>query len=81
MFFSVRKIDDPIGLLPGRIILGINKRGVRFKTSTFYFHEPMLSLRMFYVRFFHIMDQFVYSFSYRCIFSAQFQKNICIQQS
>lgn len=29
-FFSVRKIDDPIGLLPGRIILGINKRGVHF---------------------------------------------------
>ena len=28
IFFSVRKIDDPIGLLPGRIILGINKRGV-----------------------------------------------------
>ena len=28
VFFSVRKIDDPIGLLPVRIILGINKRGV-----------------------------------------------------
>ncbi|KAL5980142.1 Kinesin-like protein KIN-14I [Asimina triloba] len=27
---NVRKIDDPIGLLPGRIILGINKRGVHF---------------------------------------------------
>lgn len=31
VFFNVRKIDDPIGLLPGRIILGINKRGVRVK--------------------------------------------------
>uniref|UniRef100_A0A5B7AQB9 Kinesin-like calmodulin-binding protein n=1 Tax=Davidia involucrata TaxID=16924 RepID=A0A5B7AQB9_DAVIN len=30
VFFSVRKIDDPIGLLPGRIIMGINKRGVHF---------------------------------------------------
>uniref|UniRef100_A0A7N1A0X2 Kinesin-like calmodulin-binding protein n=1 Tax=Kalanchoe fedtschenkoi TaxID=63787 RepID=A0A7N1A0X2_KALFE len=30
VFFSVRKIDDPIGLLPGRIIIGINKRGVHF---------------------------------------------------
>ncbi|KAJ8771027.1 hypothetical protein K2173_023352 [Erythroxylum novogranatense] len=30
IFFGVRKIDDPIGLLPGRIILGINKRGVHF---------------------------------------------------
>ncbi|KAJ7953273.1 Kinesin-like calmodulin-binding protein like [Quillaja saponaria] len=30
VFFSVRKIDDPIGLLPGRIILAINKRGVHF---------------------------------------------------
>ncbi|KAL5168789.1 Kinesin-like protein KIN-14E [Glycine soja] len=30
VFFNVRKIDDPIGLLPGRIILGINKRGVHF---------------------------------------------------
>ncbi|CAN6241304.1 unnamed protein product [Urochloa humidicola] len=30
IFFSIRKIDDPIGLLPGKIILGINKRGVHF---------------------------------------------------
>ncbi|KAG9131098.1 hypothetical protein Leryth_023682 [Lithospermum erythrorhizon] len=30
VFFSVRKIDDPIGLLPGKIVLGINKRGVHF---------------------------------------------------
>ncbi|KAJ3679611.1 hypothetical protein LUZ60_017622 [Juncus effusus] len=30
VFFGVRKIDDPTGLLPGRIILGINKRGVHF---------------------------------------------------
>ncbi|PIN12565.1 Kinesin (KAR3 subfamily) [Handroanthus impetiginosus] len=30
VFFAVRKIDDPIGLLPGKIILGINKRGVHF---------------------------------------------------
>lgn len=30
VFFSVRKIDDPIGLLPGRIVMGINKRGVHF---------------------------------------------------
>lgn len=33
VFFNVRKIDDPIGLLPGRIILGINKRGVRLKND------------------------------------------------
>ncbi|XP_078443913.1 kinesin-like calmodulin-binding protein (ZWICHEL) [Wolffia australiana] len=30
VFFPVKKIDDPIGLLPGRILLGINKRGVHF---------------------------------------------------
>ncbi|XP_024387891.1 kinesin-like protein KIN-14I isoform X2 [Physcomitrium patens] len=30
VFFTVTKIEDPIGLLPGRIILGINKRGVHF---------------------------------------------------
>ncbi|KAI0496463.1 hypothetical protein KFK09_022780 [Dendrobium nobile] len=30
VFFSLRKIDDPIGLLPGLINLGINKRGVHF---------------------------------------------------
>ncbi|KAL6769150.1 hypothetical protein ACKKBF_B17660 [Auxenochlorella protothecoides x Auxenochlorella symbiontica] len=29
-FFTVRKIDDPIGLLPAKLILGINKRGVHF---------------------------------------------------
>ncbi|KAK9095748.1 hypothetical protein Sjap_021245 [Stephania japonica] len=28
VFFSGRKIDDPIGFLPGRIMLGINKRGL-----------------------------------------------------
>ncbi|KAH7296226.1 hypothetical protein KP509_26G014500 [Ceratopteris richardii] len=30
VFFSARKIEDPIGLLPGRVVLGINKRGVHF---------------------------------------------------
>eukprot|EP00271_Cylindrocystis_brebissonii_P011446 TRINITY_DN290_c0_g1_i1.p1 TRINITY_DN290_c0_g1~~TRINITY_DN290_c0_g1_i1.p1 ORF type:complete len:1371 (-),score=418.39 TRINITY_DN290_c0_g1_i1:1882-5994(-) len=29
-FFTVRRIEDPIGLLPGRITMGINKRGVHF---------------------------------------------------
>lgn len=35
VFFSVRKIDDPIGLLPGKIILGINKRGVSLEQLLF----------------------------------------------
>ncbi|GAB2282924.1 Kinesin-like protein KIN-14E, variant 2 [Dionaea muscipula] len=30
VFFSVRKIDDSIGILPGKVMLGINKRGVHF---------------------------------------------------
>ena len=30
IFFSVKRIEDPIGLLPGKLILGINKRGVHF---------------------------------------------------
>jgi len=30
LFFPVRRIEDPIGLLPGRILLGINRRGVHF---------------------------------------------------
>ncbi|GBG71679.1 hypothetical protein CBR_g9092 [Chara braunii] len=30
VFFTVRRIEDPIGLLPGRLVLGINKRGVHF---------------------------------------------------
>ena len=30
IFFTVRKIEDPIGLLPPKLILGINKRGVHF---------------------------------------------------
>jgi len=29
-FFPARRVDDPIGLLPGRLIIGINKRGVHF---------------------------------------------------
>ncbi|GAB2279343.1 Kinesin-like protein KIN-14E [Dionaea muscipula] len=29
-FFTVRKTEDPIGLLPSKIILGINKHGVHF---------------------------------------------------
>ncbi|KAJ8437962.1 hypothetical protein Cgig2_033695 [Carnegiea gigantea] len=44
IFFSVRKIDDPIGLLPGRVILGINKRGVHFfrPTPKEYLHSAEL---------------------------------------
>lgn len=30
IFFPVRRIEDPIGLLPAKLILGINKRGVHF---------------------------------------------------
>lgn len=30
LFFTVRRIEDPIGLLPAKLILGINKRGVHF---------------------------------------------------
>ena len=30
IFFTVKRIEDPIGLLPARLILGINKRGVHF---------------------------------------------------
>lgn len=30
IFFSVKRIEDPIGLLPAKLILGINKRGVHF---------------------------------------------------
>ncbi|KIY99686.1 hypothetical protein MNEG_8273, partial [Monoraphidium neglectum] len=29
-FFTVRRIEDPIGLLPAKLVLGINKRGVHF---------------------------------------------------
>ncbi|GJP45792.1 hypothetical protein CLOM_g5128 [Closterium sp. NIES-68] len=29
-FYHVRRIEDPIGLLPGRVLIGINKRGVHF---------------------------------------------------
>lgn len=29
-FFTVKRIEDPIGLLPQKLILGINKRGVHF---------------------------------------------------
>ncbi len=30
VFFPVKRIEDPIGLLPAKLILGINKRGVHF---------------------------------------------------
>ncbi|CAD7699890.1 unnamed protein product [Ostreobium quekettii] len=30
IFFSVKRIEDPIGLLPSKLVLGINKRGVHF---------------------------------------------------
>lgn len=43
VFFSVRKIDDPIGLLPGRIILGINKRGVSLHGEILFTFQIMKS--------------------------------------
>ena len=30
IFFPVKRIEDPIGLLPAKLIIGINKRGVHF---------------------------------------------------
>lgn len=29
-FFPVRRVEDPIRLLPSKLLLGINKRGVHF---------------------------------------------------
>ena len=33
IFFTVKRIEDPIGLLPAKLILGVNKRGVHFFRS------------------------------------------------
>lgn len=43
-FFIVRRIEDPIGLLPGKMIIGINKRGVHFfrPTPKEYLHSAEL---------------------------------------
>lgn len=30
VFFPVKRISDPIGLLPSKVIIGINRRGVHF---------------------------------------------------
>ena len=29
-FFKAQRVDDPIGLLPGKLMIGVNKRGVHF---------------------------------------------------
>tara|TARA_B100000073_G_scaffold86961_1_gene67726 strand:- start:46 stop:3765 length:3720 start_codon:yes stop_codon:yes gene_type:complete len=29
-FFKAKRVDDPIGLLPGKLMIGVNKRGVHF---------------------------------------------------
>jgi hypothetical protein len=44
IFFTVKRIEDPIGLLPGRIVLGINKRGIHFfrPTPMEYLHSAEL---------------------------------------
>eukprot|EP00210_Caulerpa_lentillifera_P006575 g6280.t1 len=34
IFFPVNKMEDPIGLLPNKLILGINKRGIHFFAPT-----------------------------------------------
>ena len=48
IFFTVKRIEDPIGLLPGRIILGEGRRGVRFNS---YAHtRTSLSNRRFEVK-------------------------------
>ena len=30
VLFQARRVDDPIGLLPGKVMIGVNKRGVHF---------------------------------------------------
>ncbi len=44
MFFTVKRIEDPIGLLPAKLIIGINKRGVHFfrPTPKEYLHSAEL---------------------------------------
>jgi len=33
-FFRAKRVDDPIGLLPGKLMIGVNKRGVHFFRET-----------------------------------------------
>ena len=44
VFFAVRRMEDPIGLLPGRTLIGINKRGIHFfrPTPKEYLHSAEL---------------------------------------
>lgn len=70
VFFSVRKIDDPIGLLPGKIILGINKRGVWSQPCNGNF--IFFLLRKTDLKFLH---------ECRFTFSARFPRNIFILQN
>lgn len=44
IFFPVKKLEDPIGLLPVKLILGINRRGVHFfkPTPREYLHSAEL---------------------------------------
>ena len=30
LFYPVKRVEDPIGLLPGKLLLGVNRRGVHF---------------------------------------------------
>lgn len=69
VFFSVRKIDDPIGLLPGKIILGINKRGV--------WSEPCHWNCIFFLR----KTDLEFLHERRFTFSVRFPRNIYILQS
>lgn len=77
VFFSVLKIEDPIGLLPGRIILGINKRGVCWSTLTF----PCACNKVFRIMIIGTLwlKRLTFFFAYcRCIFSDQYLRNTYI---
>lgn len=72
VFFAVRKIDDPIGLLPGKIVLGINKRGV----SLIFLASNDISNHKTY-----LIPNCDCLFTQRFISSAQCQRSICTQLS
>lgn len=74
VFFCVRKIDDPIGLLPGRIVLGINKRGVGIKIINL-----CTNCMTFSTLWSIICTEFIcFLICHRFIFSVQFQRSTCI---
>lgn len=71
VFFDVSKLNDPTGLLPEKIILGVNKRGVKLNIRTTFMHLIIMCAFLYMRIFVQLQIHFFSPVPKECLLSVE----------